>query len=139
MAVLLAAYISFALYRVWVLFTSNNLVGALMGAGLLVLSLVAIWALYRELRFGFDANRLTKQLETNGQLPEDGLEARWNGMPTRTDAAGVLPKYEAAVKEHPDSWQDWQRLGILLRAAGKNGPARAAIRQAIRLERQHSN
>lgn len=138
MAVLLAAYICFALYRVWILFLTQNIVGALMGAGLLVLSLIAVWALYRELKFGYHANRLTHRLEDENALPEDGLEAKWNGMPTREDARSVLPKYEDAVHTQPDSWKDWQRFGILLRAAGQNGPARAAIRNAIRLERADS-
>jgi hypothetical protein len=135
MSALLAVYIGFALYRVVVLFMSASIVAALMGIGLLVLSLIAIWALVRELIFGYHANRLTRRLEAENELPEDGLSAGWNGMPSREDARSVLPRYEAAVETDENSWRAWQRLGIVRRAAGDNGQARFAIRRAISLER----
>lgn len=135
MSILLALYISFALYRVFILFASKNLIGALLGLGLLVLSLIAVLALARELLFGYHANRLTRELEKLGALPEDGLPVQWNGMPRREDALAILPKYQAASQEESDDWRNWQRYGILLRAAGKNSEARAAIRHAIKLER----
>ena len=136
MAALLALYIGFALHRVWVLVTTGQALGAAMGAALLVISLIAVWALWRELWFGVQANRLTRQLEAEDALPDDdGLEARWNGMPARAAALGVLPRYEQAAAEDPEKWQNWQRLGIMRRAAGQNGEARAAIREAIRREK----
>ena len=136
-SVILAVYIGFALHRVWILILTGDTLGALMGGALLVFSLIATWALQRELRFGVHANRLTRRLETEGELPEDGLEAQWNGMPTRQDAAAVVPQYAAATEVDPQNWRAWQRYGILLRAAGEYGPARKAIRTAIALEREH--
>ena len=59
---------------------------------------------------------------------------RPSGRVLREDADAVFPAYRADVEAHPDDWRAWYRLGLAYDAAGDRRRARAAVRQAIRLE-----
>jgi len=105
-----------------------------MGAALVVLPIIAAWALGRELWFGVRAERLGKRLESEGALPGDRVSVRPSGRVVREDADAVFPGYRADVEAHPQDWRAWYRLGIAYDAAGDRRRGRAAVRQAIRLE-----
>ena len=59
---------------------------------------------------------------------------RPSGRVMREDGDAVFPIYRADVEAHPDDWRAWYRLGLAYDAAGDRRRARAAVRQAIRLE-----
>lgn len=134
MAVLLALYIALVAQRAWLLLTSGEPIGIAMGIGLVVLPIIAAWALWRELWFGVRAERLARRLETEGGLPEESVGVRPSGRVLREDADAVFPSYRADVEAHPGDWRAWYRLGLAYDAAGDRKRARAAVRQAIQLE-----
>lgn len=134
MAVLLALYIVLVGQRAWMLLTSGDPVGIAMGAGLVVLPLIAAWALVRELLFGVRAQQLGRRLEAEGGLPADEVAVRPSGRVLREDGDAVFPAYRADVEAHPDDWRAWYRLGLAYDAAGDRRRARGAVRTAIRLE-----
>jgi cytochrome c-type biogenesis protein CcmH/NrfG len=134
MAVLLALYIALVAQRAWLLLTSGQPVAIAMGAALIVLPILAAWALGRELWFGVRAQRLARRLETEGGLPDESVAVRPSGRVLREDADAVFPAYRADVEARPDDWRAWYRLGLAYDAAGDRRRARSAVRQAVRLE-----
>jgi len=134
MAALLALYIVLVAQRAWLLLTSGEPVLIAMGVGLVVLPIIAAWALGRELWFGVRAQRLARRLEAEGGLPEEQVSVRPSGRVIRADADALFPAYKANAEAHPGDWRAWYRLGLAYDAAGDRRRARAAVRQAIRLE-----
>ncbi len=135
-SVALALYIVLAGQRAVLFLLSGEPVGILIGAALIVLPLIAAWALYRELRFGVEAARLGRALEAEDALPEEELAARPSGRVLREEADAVFPRYREAVEAAPEDWRAWYRLGLAYDGSGDRRRARAAVRTAIRLERQ---
>ena len=136
MAVLLAGYIVLGAQRAWLLVTSGEPVAVAMGLALIVLPLIAAWALGRELWFGVRAESLARRLERDGGLPVDPVAVRSSGLIVREDGDAVFPTYRADVEAHPDDWRAWYRLGLAYDASGDRRRAREAVRTAIRLETQ---
>jgi cytochrome c-type biogenesis protein CcmH/NrfG len=134
-AALLALYIVLVGQRAWLLLISGDPVGIAMGAALVVLPLIATWALGRELWFGVRAEQLGRRLESEGALPDEIVSVRPSGRVMREDADAVFPAYRAAAEAHPDDWRVWYRLGVAYDAAGDRRRAREAVRTAIRLEK----
>lgn len=135
MAVLLTLYIVLVGQRAWLLLVSGDAVGVAMGAALVVLPLIAVWALGRELWFGVRAEQLGRRLQAEDALPEESVSVRPSGRVMREDADAVFPAYRAAAEANPDDWRVWYRLGIAYDAAGDRRRAREAVRTAIRLEK----
>ena len=134
MAVLLALYIVLVAQRAWLLLISGEPIAVAMGAALVVLPVIAAWALGRELWFGVRAERLARRLESEGGLPQEPVGVRPSGRVMREDADALFPTYRADVEAHPDDWRAWYRLGLAYDASGDRKRARAAVRQAIQLE-----
>jgi len=133
--VLLVLYLAVAGYRALLLLASGDPVGVTMGAALLVLPLLGIWALVREIRFGVRSTQLMKRLESEGRLPEDRVETMPSGRVVREAADAVFPKYQAEAEANPLSWESWLRLGLVYDACGDRRRARGAVNQAIKLSR----
>ena len=134
MAVLLALYIVLVGQRAWLLMTSGEAVGVAIGIALVVLPLIAAWALGRELWFGVRAEQVGRRLVAVGGLPEDEVAVLPSGRVVRADGDAVFPAYRADAEAHPDDWRVWFRLGLAYDAAGDRRRAREAVRTAIRLE-----
>jgi len=136
MAVLLALYIVLVGQRAVLLLMSGDPVAIAMGVALVVLPLIAAWALGREIWFGVRAQQVGTRLEREDGLPRDEVAVRPSGRVVRDDGDALFPTYRADVEAHPDHWQAWYRLGLAYDAAGDRRRAREAVRTAIRLERQ---
>ncbi|KSU54248.1 hypothetical protein M3672_03920 [Microbacterium enclense] len=134
MTVLLLLYVVLAGQRALVLLTSAEPVAIAMGVALLVLPLLALWAIGRELWFGVRAQQLGDRLDAEGGLPDDDLPVRPSGRIEREDGDALFPKYRADVEAHPDDWRARYRLALAYDAAGDRRRARSAVRTAIRLE-----
>lgn len=134
MALALALYIALVAQRAWLLLLSGDPVGIAMGIALIVLPVIAVWALGRELWFGFRAAALGRDLEVAGDLPSEVIDVRPSGRPLREEADALFPAYKTDVEENPESWRSWYRLGLAYDGAGDRKRARAAIRTAIKLE-----
>jgi hypothetical protein len=137
MALLLLLYIVIAGQRAVLLFEAGTALGVVAGCALVVFPLIAIWALGRELWFGWRTERLVKQLAAEGALPVESAVTA-SGRPVREVADEEFPKYKAEVEADPDSWRAWFRLGLAYDASGDRRRARWALRAAIRLARADS-
>lgn len=134
MTVLLLLYIVLAGQRALVLLTSAEPVAIAMGVALLVLPLLALWAIGRELWFGVRAQQLGERLAAEGGLPDEDLPVRPSGRIEREDGDALFPRYRADVEAHPEDWRARYRLALAYDAAGDRRRARSAVREAIRLE-----
>jgi len=131
----LLLYIVLVAQRAWLLLVSGDGVGIAMGVALIVLPVIAAWALARELYFGLRASALGRRLEEERALPSEPVATRPSGRVIREDADALFPSYRAAVEAAPQDWRAWYRLGLVYDGAGDRRRAREAVRRAIRLER----
>ncbi|MHA7986991.1 hypothetical protein ACX9R5_14425 [Rathayibacter sp. CAU 1779] len=135
MAVLLALYIVLVVRYGVILLTSGSGVGIAIAVALFVLSVIAVWALLRELWFGVQTQRLVRILESEGGLPVDDLPHRASGRPLRDAADEEFPAYRAEVEAAPESWRAWFRLALAYDASGDRRRARQATREAVKLHK----
>lgn len=129
-----------ALTMVWVLSFAGrglillqepDLIARMLGAGILVLPVFALWSIFSELRFGFRAQKLAERLYRQGH-GELNLEYRASGKATAESAQREFERISALL-EQGESWQLWFQLGQAYEANGDRKRARAAIRKAIAL------
>jgi hypothetical protein len=135
MAVLLVFYLVVMASRSVLFVTSGDPIGVVIGIALIVLPIIGVWALSREVVFGFRSEHLMKMLEEQNALPLLDLPRRPSGRVVRQDADAAFPQYRDAADANPESWQAWACLGLAYDAAGDRRRARGAIRTAIALER----
>ncbi|MGR0319965.1 tetratricopeptide repeat protein [Agromyces sp. ZXT2-3] len=134
MAALLALYVALVGWRAVQFVLTGEPVAVAMGVALIVLPIIAAWAIWRELAFGIRSQRLVERLEAEGAL-DLGIAVRPSGRPERGEADAAFPAFREAVEAEPDSWRAWLRLGLAYDAAGDRRRARRAVRRAIELER----
>ena len=136
MSALLVLYFVFAGVRAVALLTSGTPIAVAMGIALLLLPLIGVWALGREIWFGFRATALVDALDTEDLLPGDLGEAGPRGRPNREVADAAFARYRDAAEAAPENWRSWARLGIVYDACGDRARARRAMRTAILLYRR---
>lgn len=137
MVALLLLYSVLVAQRAWALLISGEPIGIAMGVSLVILPILAVWAIIRELQFGAAAGRLGDRLYQEGGFAED-VDLRPSGRAVRADADAAFPAYREAVQSDPDNWRDWYRLGLAYDGAGDRRRARGAIRTAIKLARREN-
>ena len=125
-------YVLTLLGRGIILLQEPSLIAIAMGLAILVLPLVALWALFAELQFGLKAQRLSRRLIAL-DIPGLDLELRASGRATKESANRELERIQDAVTKDPKNWSLWFQLGEAHDAAGERKNARSAIRQAIQL------
>jgi len=135
MGALLVVYLVLVGWRAVQFVLSGEPVGIVIGVALVVLPVIGMWALAREVQFGFRSERLVRLLDEQGGLPEADLPTRPSGRPYRDAADAQFPRFQAEVDAAPESWRAWIRLGLAYDASGDRRRARGAIRTAIDLER----
>jgi tetratricopeptide (TPR) repeat protein len=133
-AVLLAIYVVLVGWRAVQFVATGEPIAVAMGIALIVLPIVAAWALWREIMFGVRSQRLVRRLESEGAL-DLGIPLLPSGRPERGAADAAFPAFRAAAEAEPESWRAWLRLGLAYDAAGDRRRARSAVRRAITLER----
>jgi hypothetical protein len=134
--VLVAAFVFYAATIGWrgvLLVVDGRPVAVVLGLSVLVLPLVAGYALWREVRFGMATERLARELAEAGALPVDDLPRRPSGRVDRAAADAAFEDFRKDAEERPDVWAVWFRLGTAYDAAGDRRRARAAVRRAIEL------
>lgn len=139
MAVLLVVYLVLVGQRAVLLMISGQAAGVIMGIALIILPIIAAWAIWREIMFGVHTEKLVHILEAEGGLPVDDLPHRTSGRPMRDAADAEFPRYRTEVEEQPESWRAWFRLGLAYDASGDRKRARHALREAIKLYRESSH
>ena len=134
MAVLLALYLVLVGWRAVQFVGTGEPIAVAMGIAVIVLPIIAAWALWREIMFGVRSQALVRRLDAEGGL-DLGIPATPSGRPERAAADAAFDGFRAAAEADPESWRAWLRLGLAYDAAGDRRRARAAVRQAITLER----
>jgi len=119
--------------RGWLLLTSGEPVGVVMGAALLVVPLLVAAGVLREVRFGVQTERMARVLGTEDGLPVDDLPRTPGGRVLRAAADEAFERYRAETETAPDDWRSWFRLGCAYDAAGDRKRARESMRHAARL------
>ena len=125
-------YVLTLLGRGIILLQGPSLIAIAMGLAILVLPLVALWALFAELQFGLKAQRLSRRFIAL-DIPGLDLDLRASGRATKDSANKELERIQDAVNRDPEDWSLWFQLGEAHDAAGERKNARAAIRKAILL------
>jgi len=134
MAVALLLYVVLVGQRAVALIGTGDGVAIAMGVALIVLPVIAVWALGRELWFGFRAERVGRRLEAEGGMPQERVATHPSGRIHRADGDAVFPRFREELEASPEDWRAWYRLGLAYDAAGDRRRARGAIREAIRRE-----
>jgi tetratricopeptide (TPR) repeat protein len=129
MTALAVIYVVLLGQKAVLLILDNNWVAKAMGFALLVLPIVAAWAILTEVKFGIDAERLAK----SNSLPELQLELRPSGRATKESAQVEFDRIKLLVSQDLENWELWFRLGECYDASGDRKLARKSIRKAIKL------
>jgi hypothetical protein len=119
-------------------FHSGGAPAALLGAGLLVFGFLGSWFLVREIQFSVATERLTAALDDEDGLHQheiDALPRSPSGAVDRAAADRLVASRKAEAESAPDDWRTWHRLAVAYSTAKDNTRARAAMRHAIRLQR----
>ncbi|WP_374178896.1 hypothetical protein [Leifsonia sp. WHRI 6310E] len=138
MAIILLVYLVLVFQRSIMLIATGEPVGVAMGVALVLLPIIAAWAIGRELLFGAQTEKLVRILDAEGGLPVEDLPHRASGRPLRDAADAEFPTYKAEVEAAPESWRAWFRLGLAYDASGDRRRAREALRRSIRLYRSEA-
>jgi len=134
MALLLAIYLALVLLYAVTLVTDPLPVVQAIGWALIVFPLLGAWALGAEIVFGVRSQRLARRLEAEGGVPTDELPVRGERGVEIAARDALFARYAQEVREHPESWQHWFRLGLAYDAARDRRRARWAVREAIKLD-----
>jgi cytochrome c-type biogenesis protein CcmH/NrfG len=130
---LLAVYLGFAASRGLDFIRAGGVVPTLLGAAILALPAIGVWALVSEWRFGQATQRLAAELADRGELPLDDLPRRPSGRPVREAADARFAEVRTRVESDPDAWERWFELAVAYDAAGDRRRGRSAMRRAIAL------
>lgn len=107
----------------------------LLGIAVLAIPVVGVWYIWRELRFGFTMQQLARELEAEGELPQDNLTRTPDGRIERASADEIFAKRKAETEADPENWRVWYRLAVAYSDARDNARGRKAMLRAIRLHR----
>ncbi len=129
MTALAVVYVLLLGQKAILLMLDEDIVAKAMGFALLVLPLVAAWAILIEVKFGIEAEKLAKA----NSLPQLQFELRPSGRATKASAGREFERIKSLVSEDPENWELWFRLGECYDASGDRKLARKSIRKAIKL------
>lgn len=119
------------------LFATGDLLGILLGVGVLLLVTLVVLLVLGEVRLGAASQRLAERLETEGGLPYDPPEVvrTPTGRLPRDQADRVFALRQADVEAAPADWRVWWRLAAAYGEARDPKRGRRAMRKAVALER----
>lgn len=115
---------------------SGRAAAAGLGAALLVMPLIGLWAMAATLRAGFAHQRLARLIDEDGmELDTRGLPRRASGRIERNAADALFVSVRTEVQTAPDDWRRWYRLARAYDYAGDRRRARDAMRTAVQMHR----
>jgi hypothetical protein len=110
-----------------------NVVGKIMGAFMLIMPAVAVWAIIVELIFGIRVEKMAAQVEAEGLWPIRDIETMPSGRPTKAAAQREFDRLKEEANAKPDDWHSWFNLALGYDACGDRKRARAGMRQALKM------
>ncbi|MFI6101509.1 hypothetical protein ACIA8G_38695 [Lentzea sp. NPDC051213] len=130
----LAVYFVLLAGRAIALIGTGDVVGVLLGIGVLILPLLGVWLVYSNLRFGWETEKMARELDADGLLPDvSHLPRRPSGRVDRDAADAWFEERRAEVEAAPEDWRVWFRLAFAYDVAGDRGRARETMKKAIEL------
>jgi cytochrome c-type biogenesis protein CcmH/NrfG len=114
---------------------SGRAVAVVLGAALLVLPLIGLWAMIATLRAGFAHQKLARLAAEDGmELDVSALPRRPSGRIDRDAADALFDTVRAELDTDPHDWRRWYRLARAYDYAGDRGRAREAMKKAVELQ-----
>lgn len=129
----LVVYLVLVGYRGVLLLGSGQVLGFVLGLGVLLLPVIGAYAVWREVQFGLATQRLARELDSAGRWPREELPTTPSGRPDRDAADALFAVRRDEVEAEPQDWQAWFRLSLAYDDARDRRRARAAMRHAIAL------
>lgn len=106
-----------------------------LGAALLILPAIGLWAMIATLRAGFAAQRLARLIAEDGlELDVSALPRRPSGRVDREAADALFDTVRGELHSDPDNWRRWYRLARAYDYAGDRSRAREAMKKAVELQ-----
>ncbi len=96
---------------------SGSVAGLLLGLAILVFPVVGAWIIYRELRFGFTAQKMSEAMD--GAVIDQEFQV-----------------VKAAVQADPKDWRSWFKVSIAYDEAGDRRQSRKSMHHAAALFRE---
>ncbi|OBA77425.1 hypothetical protein A5641_17785 [Mycobacterium sp. 1554424.7] len=106
-----------------------------LGAALLIMPFIGLWAMIATLRAGFAHQRLARLIAADGmELDTSDLPRRPSGRIERDAADALFATVRTEVQADPDDWRRWYRLARAYDYAGDRRRAREAMKAAVELQ-----
>ena len=135
MCAALLAYIVLLGRTAVLMIASGRPVAIALGAALLVLPAIGLWAMVATLRAGFAHQRLAALAAEDGmELDVSALPRRPSGRIERDAADALFADVRAELEGDPDDWRRWYRLARAYDYAGDRSRAREAMKKAVELQ-----
>ena len=116
--------------------TSGHAVAVALGAALLILPGIGLWAMVATLRAGFAHQKLARLAASDGmELDVSALPRRPSGRIERDAADALFDTVRDELDSDPDDWRRWYRLARAYDYAGDRSRARDAMKKALELHR----
>jgi cytochrome c-type biogenesis protein CcmH/NrfG len=119
------------------LIASGELAAVGLGAAVLLMPIVGLWAMVATLRAGLAHQRLARRAREQGlELDVTDLPRRPSGRIEREAADALFQEVRAEVEAEPDDWRRWYRLARAYDYAGDRGRARETMKKAVEMEQR---
>jgi hypothetical protein len=114
---------------------SGRAAAVVLGAALLILPGIGLWAMIATVRAGFVHQKLARLVAEDGmELDVGALPRRPSGRIERDAADALFDTVRAELHSDPDDWRRWYRLARAYDYAGDRGRAREAMKKAVELQ-----
>jgi tetratricopeptide (TPR) repeat protein len=128
------AYFVLLAQRALLLIGLGTFVGITLGVAVLLLPLVGLWIAWQNLSFGIRTEKMAKQLDREGDLPDvSDLPRRPSGRIQRDAADEYFEKVRVEAGERPDDWRGWFKLAHAYDVAGDRRRARETMKRALEI------
>ena len=116
---------------------SGHLAAIGLGAALLILPFIGLWAMIATLRAGFAHQRLARLVAEDGmELDVSTLPKRPSGRIQRDAADALFDTVGAELEADPVNWRRWYRLARAYDYAGDRSRAREVMKTAVQMQGQ---
>jgi cytochrome c-type biogenesis protein CcmH/NrfG len=118
-----------------VMISSGRLAAVGLGAALLILPVIGLWAMIATLRAGFAHQKLARLIAEEGmELDVSALPRRRSGRIDRDAADALFDTVRTELQSDPGDWRRWYRLARVYDYAGDRARAREAMKKAVQLQ-----
>ncbi|MGP4056545.1 hypothetical protein ACTWP6_17260 [Mycobacterium sp. 4D054] len=135
MCVALVVYFVLLGRAAWILISSGEPAPIGLGAAILILPVIGIWAMVATLKAGLAHQRLARLAREQGmELDISDLPRRPSGRIERDAADALFGAVRDELEADPENWLRWYRLARAYDYAGDRGRARETMKKAVLLE-----